>query len=93
MEEKELVVLSAFGKDKPGLIAGTTRVLAENNVNIEDLSQTIMQDMLAMIMLLDMRKATCDFEALQKKLNEEGNKIGLQIKIQHKNIFECMHRI
>lgn len=93
MAEKELVILTAFGKDMPGLVAGISNVLAQNNVNIEDISQTIMQDQFAMIMLLEISKAKCDFEALQKKLNEEGEKIGLQIKIQHKNIFEYMHRV
>ncbi|MBU0586347.1 ACT domain-containing protein [Candidatus Micrarchaeota archaeon] len=93
MLEKELVVLTAFGKDKTGLVAGITKILAENKVNIEDLSQTIMQDMFAMLMLLDISESGIDFETLQKKLDEEGNKLGLQVKIQHKNIFESMHRV
>ncbi len=92
-DEKQIVVLSAFGKDRTGLVAGVTKVLAENKVNIEDLSQTIMQDVFAMVMLLDISNAGCDYETLQKKLDQEGKKIGLQINIQHKEIFEYMHRI
>lgn len=93
MADKQIVVLSAFGKDRTGLVAGVTKVLAENKVNIEDLSQTIMQDVFAMVMLLDVSGAKCDFEALQKNLDAEGKKLGLQIKIQHKEIFEYMHRV
>jgi ACT domain-containing protein len=93
MADKQIVVLSAFGKDRTGLVAGVTRVLADNKVNIEDLSQTIMQDVFAMVMLLDISNANCGFEDLQKKLDDEGGKIGLQIRIQHKDIFEYMHRV
>jgi len=90
---KELAVVTAFGKDRTGLVAGVTKALAENQVNIEDLGQTIMQDMFAMMILVDISKCKCDFETLQKKLAEEGKKLGLQVLIQHKDIFEYMHRV
>jgi ACT domain-containing protein len=93
MAAKELAVITAFGKDSTGLVAGVTRVLAENNVNIEDLGQTVMQDLFAMILLVDISRAKCDFESLQKKLSAEGKKLGLQVLIQHKDIFEYMHRV
>ena len=93
MAGKELAIVTAFGKDRTGLVAGVSRALAENNVNIEDLGQTIMQDMFAMMMLVDVGNAKCDFEGLQKRLDRAGRKLGLEIRIQHKDIFEYMHRV
>jgi ACT domain-containing protein len=93
MGSKELAVVTAFGKDRTGLVAGVSRVLAENGVNIEDLNQTILQDVFAMMLLVDISNANCDFETLQKVLASEGEKLGLRVLIQHKEIFEYMHRV
>jgi ACT domain-containing protein len=93
MKGKELAIVTAFGKDRTGLVAGVSRVLAENGVNIEDLSQTIMQDMFAMMILVDISNAKRDFEGLQGELSREGKKLGLEVRIMHKNIFERMHRV
>jgi ACT domain-containing protein len=93
MAGKEFAVVTAFGKDRTGLVAGVSRALAESGVNIEDLSQTIMQDVFAMIMLVDVSGSKLDFEALQERLSAEGGKLGLEVRIQHKDIFERMHRV
>ncbi len=91
--EKNLAIITAVGRDRTGLIAGISKVLAENKVNIEDLSQTVMHDMFAMILLVDAGKSPLAFEQLREKLKGEGKKIGLEVTIQHKKIFEYMHRI
>ncbi len=90
---ENLAIITATGIDKTGLVAGIARVLAENNVNIEDLSQTRMQDVFAMILLVDTSQSPLEFEKLRGKLKLEGKKIGLDVSIQNKKIFEYMHRI
>ncbi|VVC71909.1 ACT domain protein [uncultured archaeon] len=93
MTGKELAIVTAFGKDRTGLVAGITGALAQNGVNIEDLSQTIMQDMFAMMILVDISKCKCNLEELQSRLSAEGGRLGLEVRVQHKEIFERMHRV
>ncbi|MFA6049487.1 MAG: ACT domain-containing protein [Candidatus Micrarchaeia archaeon] len=90
---KNLAIITAVGRDRTGLVAGISKTLADNKINIEDLSQTIMQDMFAMILLVDTSKSPLAFEQLREKLRAEGKKTGLDVSIQHKKIFEYMHRI
>jgi len=93
MSEKELAIITVMGKDRPGLVAGISRVLAEHGVNIEDISQTILQDMFSMILIVDLSASTVSFEALQEALAREGNALGVKVLMQHKKIFDFMHRI
>lgn len=86
-------IISVIGKDRVGIIAGVSTVLAECNVNILDLSQTIMQDMFTMIMLVDVSGAAINFADLSGRLEDKGRDLGLQVKIQHEDIFKSMHRI
>lgn len=86
-------IVTVIGKDSVGIIARVADVLSENGVNIEDISQTVLQDYFVMIMLADIGGAKCPIAALSKKLDELGAGIGVQIKIQHEDIFNCMHRI
>ncbi len=86
-------VITVVGQDKIGIIAEVSRVLAENHVNILDISQTIMQDMFTMIMLVDIEKANAKFKELSDILDELGNTLGLSIRIQHEDLFNSMHRI
>lgn len=92
-KEKNLAVITATGVDNTGLVAGISRVLAENKVNIEDLSQTTMNGLFAMMLLVDTSKSPLAFEKLREKIVSEGKKIGLEVTMQHKKIFEYMHRI
>jgi ACT domain-containing protein len=89
----ERVVITVTGKDRTGIVANISSVLAENNVNILDIRQTIMDDLFTMIMLVDISNAKEDFLTLKKKLNEVGEKIGVKIIAQHEDIFKYMHRI
>ncbi|GAW92597.1 ACT domain-containing protein [Calderihabitans maritimus] len=87
------VIVTVFGKDKVGIIAGVTSVLAECNANILDISQTILQEFLTMIMIVDISKCRVDLATLQKRLDEKGQELGVKITAQHEEIFDFMHRI
>ena len=86
-------IITVVGHDKVEIIYEVSKALAENNVNILDISQTIMQDMFTMIMLVNVDKSTVPFSDLATVLDEIGNKIGVSIKIQHEDLFNSMHRI
>ncbi len=86
-------IVTVIGKDKVGIIAQVSAVLAENSVNILDISQTILQDYFTMIMLVDLSGMTISFSELSRRLNEKGETIGLQIKIQREEVFNAMHKI
>jgi len=89
----ENVVITVVGVDKPGIVAGVTRVLAENNANIVDIRQTIMEDLFTMIMMADISNLSGDLAALKSDLEQLGSEIGVKINVQHENIFKYMHRI
>jgi len=86
-------VITVIGKDKVGIIAKISTLLADNNVNILDISQTIMQDMFTMIMMVDIKESAVDFYKLSESLEKLGEEIGVSIRIQHEDIFKSMHRI
>jgi ACT domain-containing protein len=86
-------VVTVIGKDKIGIIAGISNVLADCSVNILDISQTTMQDVFTMIMLVDISGLSIDFSQLSERLEKKGVDLGLSIKIQHEDIFNSMHRI
>ncbi|WP_251548675.1 ACT domain-containing protein [Neobacillus muris] len=85
-------VVSVIGKDKVGIIARVTTVLAENKMNILDISQTILQDFFTMMMIVDVSQ-TDDLNKLQDELNHVGAELDLKIHIQLEEIFQAMHRI
>lgn len=86
-------VITVIGKDRVGIIAGVSDILAQCNVNILDISQTIMQDLFTMIMLVDITKACSGFAELSANLETKGQELGVEIRIQHEDIFNSMHRI
>jgi ACT domain-containing protein len=85
--------VTVIGKDKVGIIAQVSAVLAENMVNILDISQTILQDYFTMIMLVDLSKMKISFAELSNRLADKGKTIGLQIKIQREEVFKAMHQV
>ena len=91
MKQRRAVV-SVVGKDQMGIIAKVTSILAKNNVNILDISQTILQDFFTMMMIVDVTNHH-DLEDLQKQLSEIGTSLSLNITIQLEEIFQAMHRI
>lgn len=86
-------VITVLGNDKIGIIYNVTKILAEDNVNILDISQTILQGYFTMVMIVDIEKCNVKFEELQKKLNDKGVEMDLNIRIQHQQIFDSMHTI
>lgn len=86
-------VITVIGNDKIGIIAGVSAILAECNVNILDISQTTMQEVFTMMMLVDMSGMCTDFQSLSDQLEKKGEEMGLSIRVQHVDIFNSMHRI
>lgn len=86
-------VLTVMGIDKTGIIAKTSNLLYENNINILDINQTIMQNIFTMVMLVDLSGSKLEFDRLTEALNAIGDELGVEIRIQHEDIFNSMHRI
>ncbi|MBQ7339567.1 MAG: ACT domain-containing protein [Clostridia bacterium] len=86
-------IVTVIGKDKPGITASVSTALAEKNVNIEDISQTIVQGNFTMIMLCELENAKVSLLELKKELQEKGQEIGVSIHVQHEDIFNAMHKI
>ncbi|MDR3120737.1 MAG: ACT domain-containing protein [Clostridiales bacterium] len=86
-------VITVIGMDRIGIIAGVSAVLADYGVNIEDISQTIMQGYFMMYMLVDVSKATARFDALAQVLAAKGTELGMEIRIQKEEIFRAMHTV
>lgn len=85
-------VVTVVGKDRPGIIASVSALLCENNINILDISQTIMSnDIFTMIMLVDMRGSTVG--EVGEKLSKLAEEIGMSIHLQNEELFSSMHRI
>jgi len=85
-------VVSVVGKDQVGIISKVTTVLANENVNIFDISQTILQDFFTMMMIADVTNLE-NLDALQQKLTDLGEPLGLTINVQLEEIFQAMHRV
>lgn len=88
---RERAVITVTGIDHPGIIAAITRALADLNINIEDLSQTIVQGLFTMILIADITDH--DLAKLQETMQKLGKEQGVQITVQHENIFKFMHRV
>lgn len=86
-------IVTVLGKDKVGIIADVAVIMKEFGVNICDLSQTLMQGYFTMIMLVDLETSTVDFETLRKELAARGMEIGVDIRVQHQDLFDSMHKI
>lgn len=86
-------IVSVIGKDNLGIIAKVSNSLFENGANILDISQTVMQDFFSMIMLVEPQKGGKSITELSDILNKLGENLGVEIRIQHEDIFNAMHRI
>ncbi len=86
-------IVTVIGKDKSGIIAKVATVLADNAVNIEDISQTIVQGNFTMIMLCDLSGSSLALTDLSSVLKKLGEEIGVSIHVQHEDIFNAMHKI
>lgn len=86
-------IVTVIGKDKVGIIAAVCIKLAEMNVNVLDISQTILDGKFTMVMAVDAANANVGFEGLAAQLRELGEGMELSIRIQREEIFDAMHRI
>lgn len=86
-------VITVIGKDMVGILAKVSGICAESNVNVMDVTQSILQDMFCMIMMADTSKCSVPFSEFSDKLAEYGESNGLAIHVMHEDIFNSMHRI
>ncbi len=86
-------VVAVIGKDTVGILAKVSGICAECNANVMDVTQTIMQDLFAMTMMIEISRLTIDYIDFADKLTKAGNDMGLQIHVMHEDIFNAMHRI
>ena len=86
-------VITVLGRDRKGIIAAVSHVLADCDVNILDINQTILGEMFTMVMLVDYRELSISFDELQDQLKQTGTAMGLDIRMQRKEIFDAMHKI
>ena len=92
-QERKRAVVTVIGRDKKGIIAKVSGTLAEIGVNIEDISQTVLQDYFVMIMLVDISGSKQKIADISARLDTEAKEIGVSIRIQHEDIFNSMHKI
>lgn len=86
-------IITVVGKDMIGILAKISGICSENGVNVIEVSQSILQDMFCMIMLVDFEKLTVPFADFSDKLTEMGKEMSLSIHVMHEDIFNSMHRI
>ncbi len=87
------VIVTALGPDRHGLLAAIASTIAAQNANVDDVSQTVSNGMFTMIMFVSFDETETTMAELQEALAKSGEEIGLQIHVQHENIFKYMHRI
>lgn len=90
---KNRAIITVLGKDTVGIIAKVCTYLADNNINILDISQTIVSDFFNMMMIVDLSKTKKPFSDMTEELDRLGEGIGVSVKCQREEIFEMMHRI
>ena len=86
-------VVSVIGKDAVGIIADVSAICSECNVNILDITQSVLQDMFVMVMLTDISGLNCNFKEFSEKMQSLGETMNLEIHVMHEDIFNSMHRI
>ena len=86
-------IVTVVGKDQVGIIAGVCNTLADNRINVLDISQTIMEGYFTMMMVVDLAECKAPFDTLRTSLKEYGESRGLSIRIQREDIFDAMHKL
>ena len=87
------MVISVFGLDHPGIVAGVSQILAEASCSIIDINQTVVQGKFAMVIIVDTTRARESTAELKDRLRSEGEKLGVRIYAQREDLFNAMHRI
>ena len=86
-------VITVVGKDMVGIIAEVTAIMRTHDINILDITQSILDDLFVMVMLTDISKSKVEFTTFSSELTELGDKMGLKIHVMHEDVFNSMHRI
>ncbi|MBP3894694.1 MAG: ACT domain-containing protein [Atopobiaceae bacterium] len=86
-------IITVLGSDRPGIVAAVTGALANHSINILDISQTILQGIFTMTMLVDMAACNADFTTVQNELSELSGDLGVQITLQREEVFKFMYRL
>ncbi len=86
-------IVTIIGSDRVGIIAGVTTEIAEANVNILDISQSVIRDFFTMIMMVDLSQSPFTFHELSERLAQRGETLGVKVEIQREEIFKAMNRI
>ncbi|MDT4955371.1 MAG: hypothetical protein QOH63_364 [Acidobacteriota bacterium] len=89
----ERLIVSVFGVDHPGIVAGVSQVLAEADCSIIDINQTVVQGKFAMVIIADMSRAKESASALKERFRKAGDLLGVRIYAQREDLFNAMHRI
>ncbi|HYE13204.1 MAG TPA: ACT domain-containing protein [Pyrinomonadaceae bacterium] len=87
------LIVSVFGVDNPGIVAGVSQILAEAGCSIIDINQTVVQGKFAMVIVADITRARESAAALKERFREQGNRLGVRIYAQREDLFNAMHRI
>lgn len=86
-------VLSVLGKDRKGVVATVATTLYECGANIDDITQTILDEIFSMTMLVTIDEDSCSFNAVQEKLLKDGEELGMQIVLQRSDVFDFMYNV
>ena len=86
-------VIAVVGRDTVGVVAKVSGVCSELNINIEDVTQSIMQEMFCMIMLVNLEKCNVSHDAMRARFAKAGEEMGMQVNITRQEVFDAMHRI
>lgn len=86
-------ILTVLGSDRAGIVAAITQVLANHDANILDISQTILQGIFTMTMLVDFTAVSVEFDALKEELDEVAKSLGVQVMLQREDVFRFMYRL
>jgi len=86
-------IITVVGDDKVGIIANVSSFLAERNVNIEDITQTVLSGNFVMMMMVNFPRPSANLETLKVELNELGRTLSVSINLMHEGVFSAMHRI
>lgn len=92
-KQSERAVIAVIGKDTIGILAKVSSICAQNRVNVMEVTQSILQDLFVMIMLVDISRCTIPFSQLSDQLTAAGSDMNLKIHVMHEDIFNSMHRI
>ncbi|ADK67687.1 ACT domain-containing protein [Olsenella uli DSM 7084] len=92
-ESKTRAIITVLGSDRSGIVAAVTGALADHDANILDISQTILQGIFTMTMLVDLASTNVGFSELQDQLSELSGRLGVQITLQREEVFNFMYRL